>query len=347
MTRRLPNLNALKAFEAAARHLSFTQAAAELNVTQGAISHQVQSLEESLGLTLFRRMNRRLALTDAGRAYLPALSEAFDRIAGATERLKAQEETGQLTVTVLPSFAARWLLPRIGRFRRAAPEIDVMVSSRQQLVDLTREPVDCAIRFGLGQGRYPELEETFLMGDTILPVMAPTLRDGRPPPTRPQDLKDYPLLHDEVGDMEPAVDWRRWLAMAGAEEVDWRRGASFTDFGLRRDGRHRRRGRGAGPRQPLSGGSGCRPPGAALRPLRAAEADLSSAGGAREGPVAEDQPLPPVAAGRGGGPAALPAAAPLGGPAAGRHAQSGLFTGRPPPRLPPSCNRSSSAASWR
>lgn len=234
MTRRLPNLNALKAFEAAARHLSFTQAAAELNVTQGAISHQVQGLEESLGLTLFRRMNRRLALTDAGRAYLPALTEAFDRIAGATERLKAQEETGQLTVTVLPSFAARWLLPRIGRFRQAAPEIDVMVSSRQQLVDLTREPVDCAIRFGLGQGRYPELEETYLMGDTILPVMAPTLRDGRPPPRRPQDLKDYPLLHDEVGDMEPAIDWRRWLALAGADEVDWRRGASFTDsaFGV-------------------------------------------------------------------------------------------------------------------
>ncbi len=209
MTRRLPNLNALKAFEAAARHLSFTQAAAELNVTQGAISHQVQGLEESLGLVLFKRMNRRLALTDAGRAYLPALSEAFDRIAGATERLRAQEESGQLTVTVLPSFAARWLLPRIGRFRRVAPDIDVAISSRQQLVDLAREPVDAAIRFGLGQGRYPELAETFLMGDEIFPVMAPALRDGRPPPRRPEELRDYPLLHDEVGDMEPAIDWRR------------------------------------------------------------------------------------------------------------------------------------------
>lgn len=234
MARRLPNLNALKAFEAAARHLSFTQAASELNVTQGAISHQVQALEESLGVLLFRRMNRRLALTDAGRAYLPALSEAFDRIAGATLRLKAEEETGQLTVTVLPSFAARWLLPRISRFRQIAPEIDVMISSRQQLVDLTREPVDAAIRFGLGQGRYPELTETFLMGDEIFPIMAPALRDGRPPPRIPADLKDYPLLHDEVGDMEPAVDWRRWLALAGVEGVDWRRGSSFTDsaFGV-------------------------------------------------------------------------------------------------------------------
>jgi len=234
MPRRLPNLNALKAFEAAARHLSFTQAAAELNVTQGAVSHQVQALEESLGLTLFRRMNRRLALTDAGRAYLPALSEAFDRIAGATERLRAQEESGQLTVTVLPSFAARWLLPRIGRFRRVAPDIDVAISSRQQLVDLTREPVDAAIRFGLGQGRYPDLVETYLMGDEILPIMAPALRDGRPPPRHPAELKDYPLLHDEVGDMEPAIDWRRWLALAGVEDVDWRRGSSFTDsaFGV-------------------------------------------------------------------------------------------------------------------
>mgnify|MGYP001171447206 FL=1 len=234
MARRLPNLNALKAFEAAARHLSFTQAAAELNVTQGAISHQVQGLEESLGLVLFKRMNRRLALTDAGRAYLPALSEAFDRIAGATERLRAQEESGQLTVTVLPSFAARWLLPRIGRFRRVAPDIDVAISSRQQLVDLAREPVDAAIRFGLGQGRYPELAETFLMGDEIFPVMAPALRDGRPPPRRPEELRDYPLLHDEGGDMEPAIDWRRWLALAGVEDVDWRRGSSFTDsaFGV-------------------------------------------------------------------------------------------------------------------
>ncbi len=234
MSRRLPSLNALKAFEAAARHLSFTKAAEELNVTQGAISHQVQGLEESLGLQLFRRMNRSMALTDAGRAYLPALSEAFDRIAGATEQLKAQEETGQLTVTVLPSFAARWLLPRLGRFRQIAPDIDVMVSSRQQLVDLTREPVDAAIRFGMGQGRYPALEETLLLGDEILPVMAPSLRDGRPPPRRPEDLKDYPLLHDEVGDMEPAVDWRRWLLLAGVDCVDWRRGSAFTDsaFGV-------------------------------------------------------------------------------------------------------------------
>lgn len=229
MSRRLPNLNALKAFEAAARHLSFTKAAEELNVTQGAISHQVQGLEEQLGLPLFRRLNRRLALTDAGRDYLPALSEAFDRIAAATARLKTQEESGMLTVTVLPSFAARWLLPRLSRFRALAPDIDVMVSSKHELVDLEQEAVDLAIRFGTGQGRYPHLRETFLMDDVVLPVMAPTLRDGRPPPKQPCELRDYPLLHDEVGDMEQAVDWRRWLEVAGVRGVDWRRGTMFSD----------------------------------------------------------------------------------------------------------------------
>lgn len=229
MSRRLPNLNALKAFEAAARHLSFTKAAEELNVTQGAISHQVQGLEEQLGLQLFRRLNRRLALTEAGRDYLPALSEAFDRIAAATDRLKSQEESGILTVTVLPSFAARWLLPRLNRFRALAPDIDVMVSSKHQIVDLEREAMDLAIRFGTGMGQYPHLHETFLMDDVVLPVMAPVLRDGRPPPKHPEELKDYPLLHDEVSDMEQAVDWRRWLGIAGVNGVDWRRGTIFSD----------------------------------------------------------------------------------------------------------------------
>lgn len=229
MARKLPNLNALKAFEAAARHLSFTKAAAELNVTQGAVSHQVQALEESLGLMLFQRLNRRLLLTDAGRAYLPALSQSFDRIAAATQALRAQEESGQLSVTVLPSFAARWLLPRLGHFRQIAPDIDVLVSARHELVDIAREPMDVAIRFGLGQGQYPELEETFLMDDEVLPVMAPVLRDGRPPPAGPAALADYPLIHDEIGDMEPAVDWRRWLQLAGVSAVDWRRGPTFSD----------------------------------------------------------------------------------------------------------------------
>ncbi len=123
MARRLPPLNALRAFEAAARHLSFTRAAEELNVTQAAISHQVKGIEERLGVVLFRRLNRALLLTDAGQSYLPAVRDAFDRIAEATGNLKAHDSAGVLTVSVLPSFAAKWLVPRLGGFREAHPDI--------------------------------------------------------------------------------------------------------------------------------------------------------------------------------------------------------------------------------
>src|SRR6185437_3093408 len=136
--RRLPPLNALRAFEAAARRRSFTAAAAELNVTQAAISHQIHLLEERLGIALFRRNGRGVLLTDAGQAYLPEVGAAFDRLAAATQRLKAQDVGGVLNATVLPSFAAKWLLPRLGRFRAVHPEIDLRISSSIEVVDLTR-----------------------------------------------------------------------------------------------------------------------------------------------------------------------------------------------------------------
>src|SRR5690606_14082441 len=155
MARRLPPLNALRAFEAAARHLSFTRAAEELFVTQAAVSHQIRLLEDHLGLKLFRRLNRKLLLTEAGQQYLPSVRSAFDELNAATQRLEAGDRQGILTVSVIPSFAARWLVPRLGRFREAHPEIDLRLAATLANVDFTRDDVDVGIRYGAG--RYPDL----------------------------------------------------------------------------------------------------------------------------------------------------------------------------------------------
>ncbi len=234
MARRLPPLNALRAFEAAARHLSFTKAAEELYVTQAAISHQVKALEEALGVQLFRRLNRRLMLTDAGQLYLPALTEAFDGIDAATGRLRADENAGSLTVSVANSLAAKWLLPRLPRFRERHPEIDVEISAADRLVDFGRDNADMGIRYGLGN--YPGLKVDPLMEDTVFPVCSPQLVNGRlvdgPPPLRaPEDLRRHTLLHDDVGTGE-APDWRRWLTAAGVTGVNAERGPRYSHSSL-------------------------------------------------------------------------------------------------------------------
>ncbi len=226
---RLPSLKALRAFEAAGRHMSFTRAAQELHVTQAAVSHQIKALEEELGLQLFRRGHRGLLLTDAGQAYLPELRAAFERIALATERLRAQDASGALTVSVLPSFAARWLVPRLSRFRRRHPEIDVRLSATDQLADFDRDDVDLAIRYGTGQ--QPGLVAVRFLTEEFFPVCSPTLLEetpGGPPPLRqPSDLRWHTLLHDDM-----RMDWAMWLMAAGVEGVDPRRGPAFTDSGL-------------------------------------------------------------------------------------------------------------------
>jgi LysR family glycine cleavage system transcriptional activator len=226
MGRRLPPLNALRAFEAAARHMSFTKAAAELNVTQAAVSHQIKALEERLGLPLFRRLNRQLLLTDAGQAYLPEVREAFDRLASATDRLLTRDSTGVLTVTLLPSFAAKWLVPRLGRFREGHPEIDVRVSPSERLVDFAREDVDIGIRHGLG--RYPgPLRADFLLAENVFPVCSPKLLEGPKPLRCPEDLRHHTLLHDDYHQ-----DWRMWLMAAGVTSVDPSRGPRFDDSSM-------------------------------------------------------------------------------------------------------------------
>jgi len=226
MARRLPPLNAIRAFEAAARHLSFTKAAEELFVTQAAVSHQIKALEAALDVQLFRRFNRRLMLTDAGQAYLPPLREALDGIAAATDRLRAVERTGPLKVSVLPSFGAKWLLPRLFGFRERHPEIDVLVAASDKLVDFARDDVDIGIRYG--QGRYPGLRVDLLMRDEIFPVCSPRLLEGAHPLRRPADLKHHTLLHDQVAGTEDDPDWRLWLKTAGVEGIDAGRGPGFS-----------------------------------------------------------------------------------------------------------------------
>lgn len=229
--RRLPNLNALRAFEAAGRHLSFTKAAAELNVTQGAISHQVASLEAQLGMALFRRLNRRLELTEAGVAFLPELTKAFDHIARGVAELSRKEASGALKVSVMPSFAARWLLPRLSRFRALAPDIDVMVLSTDALADFAGDEIDLGIRFGFGS--YPGLKVTRLMGDSLLPVCAPALLEKLPELRSPEALSRTQLLHDDAGEEGPAqIGWRGWLKQAGVASIDASRGAFFSDSSM-------------------------------------------------------------------------------------------------------------------
>jgi LysR family glycine cleavage system transcriptional activator len=230
MARKLPPLNALRAFESAARNLSFTKAAAELHVTQAAISHQVKSLEDHLGLSLFRRLNRRLVLTEAGQVYLPVLRDAFDAISGGTARLYQDGESGPLHISVLPSFAAKWLLPRMSRFRDRHPDIDVMVSANNKLIDFAEGTFQMAIRYG--EGNYPGLRTERLLCDEVFPVCSPKLLQGPYPLKKPADLKDHTLLHDEVSRQDESPDWRSWLQAAGVEGVDWRRGPGFSDSSM-------------------------------------------------------------------------------------------------------------------
>ncbi len=217
MPRRLPPLNALKAFEAAARHESFTRAAEELCVTQGAVSHQVKALEAELGLKLFNRERQRLLITEAGRGYLAVVRDAFDRIADGTERLLQRQSGGALTVSTSPNFAAKWLVHRLGRFAEAHPEIDLRVSASLHHVDFAREDIDLAIRHG--DGTASGLHVARLCTEELFPVCSPKLLDGRKPLRALSDLGRFPLLH--VNDRQ---GWSQWLDFAGVTGVDRSRG---------------------------------------------------------------------------------------------------------------------------
>ena len=224
MARTLPPLNALRAFEAAGRHLSFTKAASELNVTPAAIGHQIKALEARLEVPLFRRMTRALRLTDAGQAALPTVSEGFDRLAQGVEQLRAHGERGLLTISVSPSFGAMWLVPRLEHFRRLHPEIEIRIDGTDRRVDLARDDADVALRYG--PGGYKGVQVDWLFGQVNTPVCSPAFLSGEHPLRRPEDLRHHTLLHIDWKDAE--ASWRMWLLAAGLHDIDPARGPRFT-----------------------------------------------------------------------------------------------------------------------
>lgn len=228
--RRLPPLNALRAFEAAARHLNFSRAADELSVTPGAVSQQIQNLEDYVGAALFKRTPKGLLLTDAAQTALPALREAFDRLAEAASLLTAAVDGRRLTLTAAPSFAAKWLVPRLGKFEEAHPQVDVWLSAGMDIVDFATGEVDLAIRYG--SGRYPGLEVTRLLSETVIPLASPELLAANPLDD-PADLSKHILLHDGSPDADDSCpDWAMWLAARGIKTVDGNRGPRFNQSSL-------------------------------------------------------------------------------------------------------------------
>lgn len=227
---RLPPLNSLRAFVVAARHMSFSKAASELHVTPAAISQQIRQLEEQLGCELFRRASRALALTEEGHACLPGLTEAFENIVDALEQIDAAHEAGPLTISVAPSFAAKWLVPRLEDFRSVHPEIDVRISASMHLVDFASENIDCAIRYGAGG--YGDLAAEKILQETVFPVCSPSLlQTGALHHLR--DLARFTLLHDDSPDQDPSCpDWTMWLKAAGVTGVEIDRGLRFNQSSL-------------------------------------------------------------------------------------------------------------------
>jgi len=229
MARRLPPLNALVVFEAAARHLSFTRASEELHVTQAAVSHQIKSLEDHLGIVLFHRLGRGqgLTLTDSGRKYLPAVSAALEMIRTSTEALSREWRKRVLNITTLDSFGSLWLLSRLGRFMRGHADTDVRITSAELEGDaLSKGLADIEIRYGVGHWGA-DLNAVRFLTESVFPVCSPQLLDGPHPLREPADLRYHTLLHDVM-----ATGWREWLDAAGVVGVDAERGPGFNHSNL-------------------------------------------------------------------------------------------------------------------
>ncbi|MEP9378009.1 transcriptional regulator GcvA [Aquabacter sp. CN5-332] len=223
MAYRLPPLNALRLFEAAGRHLSFKQAAEELNVTPSAVSHGVQGLEGWLGVALFTRGHRQLALTEAGAAYLPQVRSALAQLASATDLVPGRVPGGRLTVSVAPTFGLRWLIPRLGRFHERYSEIEVTLDTTQRNVEFPRDGIDVAIR--MGKGGWTGVSEELLITERLVPVCAPALAGGI---QTVADLAHATLLHV----VNVSEDWAAWAAERGVEGVDFGRGQRFDNVHL-------------------------------------------------------------------------------------------------------------------
>jgi LysR family transcriptional regulator, glycine cleavage system transcriptional activator len=221
----LPPLTTLRSFEAAARFASFSKAAEELHVTHGAVSRAIRQLEDHLGLKLFVRRTRQVVLTPVGATYAAGVRDALERLSAATRALARDEAKGDLTVSTLDSFASKWLVPRLFRFRRAHPEIDVRLQTSDREANFETDGVDLGIR--LGNGKYPGLATSLLMEEDIFPVCRPHFLEGPHPLRKPKDLRHHTLIHDDY-----FISWAMWLKLAGAEDIDAERGPVFMSSDL-------------------------------------------------------------------------------------------------------------------
>lgn len=225
MTDRLPPLTALRAFDAAARHMSFQRAAAELNVTPAALSFQIKSLEEHFGAPLFNRLNRAVELTEAGRILAPGAAEGFGALTAAWRAARRSVEADVLTVTAGPAFTAKWLAPRMFAFAQAHPDIELRFTAGLRMMDLNTDEVDVAIRFGYGpdDGLFSQPLEPEWLAPVMLPEFAKRF-------TTPQELLQAPLIHNSSDDfLNPACDWQAWFKAVGIEGVP-RISSSFSQF---------------------------------------------------------------------------------------------------------------------
>jgi len=220
MARKLPPLTALPAFDAAARHLSFTKAAEELNLTHGAISRAIRNIEERLGVQLFERGTRSVTLTRAGAAYAAEIGAALDQISTATLHATAPRAAGVLNVSTSDGFAGRWLVPRLYRFHRAHRDIDVRISTSGRLADFVRDGIDIAIRYG--SGSYDGVVSELLSEVEVFPVCSPELLEGDHPLRKPADLRHHTLIHDGF-----PIDWAMWLERAGVTGINPNSGVRF------------------------------------------------------------------------------------------------------------------------
>jgi LysR family glycine cleavage system transcriptional activator len=223
MARKLPPLNALPSFDAAARHLNFSKAADELSLTPGAISRAIKNLEEQLDVSLFERGTRTVRLTAVGEPYARAVRDTLEQLAAATAAATTRRSDSTLTVSTSDGFAGRWLVPRLYRFHRAHEDIDVRVSTTGKLTSFHGDGVDIAIRYG--GGHYPALTSEFLADEEIFPVCSPGLLRGSHPLREPKDLKHHTLIRDHY-----PIDWAAWLASAGVKGVNPRRGLMFDSY---------------------------------------------------------------------------------------------------------------------
>jgi LysR family glycine cleavage system transcriptional activator len=231
MPTHLPSLNALRAFEAAGRHLSFSKAAEELHVTPAAVGHQVKALENDLGAILFARLNRALQLTPAGQSLLPGLSEVFYRVTEVVETFRRRDANRPLTVSMPPSFGAAWVMPRLERFRARHPDIDIRLDADNRVVDLVHDDVDVGLRYGLGD--YPGMRVDTLLSEEVFPVCSPRLLEGPHPLRTLDDLRWHTLVHvDGYVQDDYWPDWTMWLHSAGIGDIEVRRGLRFSHTSL-------------------------------------------------------------------------------------------------------------------